>query len=145
MEPFSSPRRICPRKPERLRNLGNLGKTLGEPWWNLLAAQDGSAPENQRDYETWATLVKLWWNLLAAQDGSAPENQRVHETWATLVKLWWNPGRTLEEPLMEPSAEPFSSPRRICPREPQRVRKQFCPETFTMAEDPKAVAVGEKR
>ena len=38
--------------------------------------------------------------------------------------------------------EPFGSPRWICPREPARVRKQFCPDT--MAEDPKAIAVGEK-
>ena len=43
---------------------------------------------------------------------------------------------------MEPSVEPFGSPRWICPREPARVRKQFCPDT--MAEDPKAIAVGEK-
>ena len=46
--------------------------------------------------------------------------------------------------MVGPSAEPFGSPTRICPREPWRVRKQFCPETFTMAEDPNAIAVGEK-
>jgi len=45
-------------------------------------------------------VVEPWWNLVAAQDGSAPENHRV--------------------------------------------RKQFCPEAFTMAEDPKAIAVGKK-
>ncbi len=49
------------------------------------------------------------------------------------------------ELLVEPSAKPFGSSTRICPREPQRVRKQFCHETFTMAEDPKATAVGEKQ
>ena len=46
--------------------------------------------------------------------GSAPEDQRDHETYATFVKPWWNLGET----WVEPSAEPFGSPRRICPREP---------------------------
>jgi len=68
-------------------------------------------------------------NLLAAQDGSVAEDHRHHETCATLV---------------EPSREPPGGSTKICPREPQRVRKQFCPETFTMAEDPKAIAVGER-
>ena len=58
----------------------------------------------------------------------------------TSVKPWWNHGET----LVEPSTEAFGSPRQICPRKPERVRKQFCPETFAMAEDPKAIAVGEK-
>ena len=59
------------------------------------------------------------------------------------AKPLWNHGKT----LVEPSAEPFGSPKRICPREPLRVRKQFCPETFTaftMTEEPKVIAVGEK-
>ena len=49
------------------------------------------------------------------RNGSAPVGQRDHETCATLVKPWWNLGET----LAESSAEPFSSPRRICPREPK--------------------------
>ena len=79
-----------------------------------------------------------------AQHASAPENSRDHEPWATLVKLWWTSLEPLVKLLVGPSAEPFGSSTRICPREPQRVRKQFCPETFAMAEDPKASAVGEK-
>ena len=88
-------KRICASRPERSRNLRNLGGTSVKPWrnllQNLLAAQDGSAPENQRHHETWRTLVELWralagtllgpwWNLarnlLAAQDGSALENHK---------------------------------------------------------------------
>ena len=49
------------------------------------------------------------------KNGSAPVGQRDHETCATLVKPWWNRGET----LAESSAEPFSSPRRIYPREPK--------------------------
>ena len=44
-----------------------------------------------------------------------------------LVEPWWN----LRGTLVEPSAELLG-------------RKQFCPETFTMAEDLKAIAVGGK-
>ena len=66
-ERFGSPRRICSREPKTPRNLEkfggtwvktwwNLGGNLAEPWWNdprnLCAAQDGSAPENQRHRET---------------------------------------------------------------------------------------------
>ena len=68
-------------------------------------------------------MAKPWWNLprilLAAQNGRKPDT-------AKLRGNQWG-GST-----------------RICPREPWRVRKQFYPETFTMAEDPKAIAVGEK-
>ena len=75
-----------------------------EPQWNL----------------AWWNLPQ---NLLAAQHGSDPENQRESETWATLVKLWWSLGGTPVEPCMvEPSAEPFSSSTRIWPRKPERVR-----------------------
>lgn len=45
------------------------------------------------------------------------KNRRDHETRATLAKLWWNLGGTFRRT--------FNSTR-ICPREPQRVRKQFC-------------------
>ena len=48
-----------------------LGKKEQKKRWNLpqnfLAAQDGSAPEDQRLHETCATLVEPWWNLLAAK------------------------------------------------------------------------------
>ena len=106
MEPsakrFGSSTRTRPRKPERLRNLGNLGKTLVEPWWdlpqNLLAAQHGYAqkPERLRNLcNLGETLVEPWWNLLqnllAAQHASAPENERLRNF---LVKLWWDLGET---------------------------------------------------
>ena len=46
--------------------LVGLGETSVQPWWNLprnlLAAQDGSAPENQRHHETWRDLVEPWRN-----------------------------------------------------------------------------------
>ena len=34
-EPFGTPKRICPRRTERSRNLRNLGETLVKPRWNL--------------------------------------------------------------------------------------------------------------
>ena len=96
------------------------GGTLVEPSAEPFSSPRRSAPEDQRDNEACATLVKPWWNLgvtlvglpqnlLAAQDGSAPEDQRHHETCATLA---------------EPSTvtEPFGSPRRICPRRPETPR-----------------------
>ena len=64
------PRRICPTEPEAARNLRNLGGTLlagtlAEPWSNLLrnllAVQDGSAPENQRESESNSTPKPLLW------------------------------------------------------------------------------------
>ena len=56
---LSESKGICPRRRERSRNLRNLRESLVEPGWslggtsvepstNLLAAQDASAPENQR-------------------------------------------------------------------------------------------------
>ena len=76
-KPFGSLRRIRPREPETLTK-------LGEPWWNvprnLLAAQDGSAPENQRHRDR-----EVWWSL--------GEN---------LVETWWKLGRTLVERSAEP-------------------------------------------
>ena len=51
------------------------------------------------------------------------------------VEPWWNLGGTLVEPCRELGGTLV---------EPLMVRKQFCPETFTMAEDPKAVTVGEQ-
>ena len=71
---------------------------------NLLTAQYGSAPEDQRHLTTSATLVEPWWdatkleelwwnlprNLSAAQYGSAPEDQRHLTTSAKLVEPWWD-------------------------------------------------------
>ena len=68
-------------------------------------------------------------------------NYHLRDKCGTLVKqTQQNLGGTMHKTLVEP----FGSPKQICPREPWRVRKQFCPETFAMAEDPKATAVGEK-
>ena len=147
-EPFGTPKRICPR------SCWNLGGTSVKPWWNLgepstepfktepfgsprgIRPREPEAPRNLKNLG--GTLAHPCWNLggtlvpqnlLAAQDGSVAEDHRHHETCATLV---------------EPSREPLGGSTQICPREPQRVRKQFCPETFTMAEDPKAIAVGER-
>jgi len=81
--------------------------------------------------------VQPWYTLagtfVAAQDNLP---QRTTDT-TKLAEPWWNLGKT----LVERSAELFGGPKRT---EPQRVRKQFYPETFTMAENPKAIAVGEK-
>ena len=100
-EPFGSPRRICPREPETPRS---LGETFRGTFWQ---------PKTDLPQRTGDT-TKPWWNLprnlLAAQDGSAPENRRHHETWRT------------GGALVKPSAEPFGSPRRICPREPETPR-----------------------
>ena len=73
---------------------------FAQPWWNLpqnlLAAQDGSAPEDQRHHETCATLAKPWRNLggtfrgtLAAQDGYGPENHRESEGNSAPKPLLW--------------------------------------------------------
>ena len=63
-------------------------------------------------------------------------------------KMWNLDKRTsvnLGGTLVKPSAEPFGSPRWICPREPERVRKQFCPETFTMVQkNPKLLLLWQK-
>ena len=73
-------------------------------------------------------------------------NCHLRDKCGTLVKQTQrNLGGTMHKTLVEPSAEPFGSPKRICPREPWRVRKQFCPETFTMAEDPKLLLLGKNR
>ena len=59
------------------------------------------------------------------------------------AKPLWNHGKT----LVEPSAEPFGSPKRICPREPWRVRKQFCPEPLlplVWLRTPKLLLLGKK-
>ncbi len=76
-------------------------------------------------------------NPLAPQNGSAPDDQQgsrsLRNLGETSVKPFWDLGEPSTEPL---KTEPFGSPR-------QRVRKQFCPETFTIAEDPKVIAVGE--
>ena len=85
-------------------------------------------PETPRNLErNSGTMVKPWWNLGGTFCGTfwQPKTDVPH-----LVEPWRN--------LAKPGARPFGSRRRICPREPGRVRKQFCPETFTMAEDPKA-------
>ena len=118
VEPAAEPPRpICPTEPKTPLNLEwNFGGTLGEPSAEPLGSPRRICPTEPE------TPRNLEWNF-----------------GGTLVELWWNLGGT----LVEPSAEPFGSPRRICPREPERVRKQFCPETFTMAEDPKAIAVGK--
>ena len=71
----------------------NLGETLVKACCNLpqnlLAAQDGFAPEAQRDHDTGASLVEHWRNLLAAQDGSAPENRRESESDSAPKPLLW--------------------------------------------------------
>jgi len=54
---------------KRVEELGDKFKeVMGEP------STEPFAPENQRHSETWRTLVKPWWNLLAAQGGSAEGN-----------------------------------------------------------------------
>ena len=85
-EPLGSPRRICPREPETLRNLENLGGTFWQPKTDLA----------QRTRDT-TKLGEAWWNL-----------------GGTFVKPWWNLGETLVNPwrnlggtLAEPSAEPW--------------------------------------
>ena len=90
----------------------NASQTSVKPWrdlarnlpQNLLAAQNASAPEDPRDHETCATLVKSWWNLgetlvepwwnlprnlFSAQDGSAPENSRESESNSAPKPLLW--------------------------------------------------------
>ena len=75
---------------------------------HLLAAQDGSAPENQRQYETWRTLLEPW-----------TFRRTFWQPTDLLLRTRWNLGETLAEPCwnLGPSAEPFGS-RRICSSEP---------------------------
>ena len=59
-----------------------LGKIAKKRWnlpQNFLAAQDGSAPEDQRHHETCATLVEPV-EPFGSQDGPAPENHRESES-----------------------------------------------------------------
>ena len=55
----------------------------------------------------------------------------------TLVKPWWNLG---EEPWWNLLAAQDGS----APENHRESESYSAPETFTMAEDPKAIAVGEK-
>lgn len=50
--------------------------------------------------------------------------RRDHETRATLAKLWWNLGGTFRRTFWRPKTDLL--------------------QTFTVAEDPKLIAVGEK-
>ena len=108
-----SPRPLLWLKAPKLTLLGKKKlrnwETSWKKWWgnlpqNLLAPQNGSAPEDHKDHETCATLVKPWWNLggalaepwwnlprklLAAQDGSAPENHRESESNSAPKPLLW--------------------------------------------------------
>ena len=55
------------------------------------------------------------------------------------------PSSPIQDQPQEPAAAAEVS--EVAPKTPVRsgtARKQFCPETFTMAEENKAVAVGEK-
>ena len=71
-QPCGSPRRTCSREPETRKTWRVLVEAWSNLQWNLLAAQDRSAPEDQRHHETWRTLVwNLPRNLVAAQEGSA--------------------------------------------------------------------------
>ncbi len=105
---------------------GIARETSLDKWWEDLAPQNGFAPKDKREITKFAeigwnlggTSVKPWWNLdwwnlprnffrtfwqpKTIQNGRAPENQRDNETCATLV---------------EPSAEPFGSPRRSAPED----------------------------
>ena len=124
---------------------------LEEPWWNLACWNFGGTlvepsaepfgsprwicPGNQRHHEAWRTLaepclLELWRNLGGTFRGTfwqpkmdlaqgTRDTTKLEEPWRNLA--CWNFGGT----LVEPSAEPFGSPRWICPREPKRVRKQF--------------------
>ncbi len=84
--------RLLGKMPQRVEELGDKSKEV-ILLQNLLASQNGSAPEDQRDRETCATSVKPWWNLprnlLAAQDGSAPENHRESESNSAPKPLLW--------------------------------------------------------
>ena len=75
-EPFGSPRRICPRKPERPRSLSNLGTTLAKLWWNPGGTHGGGTLGGTLVEEPW---WKPWWNLAGTFLGK------------TLVEPWWNP------------------------------------------------------
>ena len=88
-EPFSSSTRIGP---ERLQNLGHLGYLAKTFWWNPGGTLGGTLRIGPRKPEKLRNLG----HLLTAQHGSDPENQRESETWATLLKLWWNLGGTLD-------------------------------------------------
>ena len=90
-------------KQKKIELRTSLKKRWGNLPQNLLARQNGSAPEDQEDHETWSlveawftlggTLVKPCWNLprklLAAQDRSAPENYRESESNSAPKPLLW--------------------------------------------------------
>ena len=97
-EPLGSPRRICPREPETLRNLENLGGTFWQPKTDLAQRTRDTTKLGEAWWNLGGTFVKPWWNL-----------------GESLAEPWWNLGGTFCGTLVEPCAEPFGSPRRICP------------------------------
>ena len=166
---LSETKGICPRRPERSRNLRNLRETLVKPWWNF--GETLNLVEGMRDHETWRNLVEPWWKLGGTLRGREPETPRnLEHHGGTLVELggtfrrtfwqpktdltqtardttklgepWWN----LSETLVEPFAELWwNLPRDLLTaQDGSDPEKKFCPETFTMADDPKVIAVGEK-
>ena len=88
----------------------------------------------KQEIENWETSFKKWWgnlpqNLLAPHNGSAQKARDITK----LAQPWWN----LPQNLL--AAQEGCGPENQAGSE-----KQFCPETFTMAEDPKAIAAGEE-
>ena len=73
-EPLATPKRTCPRRPERSRNLRHLGETLVEPRRNLGGTFRGTLsslrqicprePEKPRNLKNLGgTVVHPYWNL----------------------------------------------------------------------------------
>ena len=141
---------------EKCKKVLRNSETSLKKWWgnlprNLVAPQNRSAPEGQRDHETCATLVEPSAEPFGRTRRSAPEDQRDNETCATLVKPWWNLGGTLVHPwwnlgetLVEPSAEPSGGPRRICPREAERESESnSAPKPLLWLKTPKLLLLGK--
>ena len=145
-----------PNLPQGPRGTDKTGRQmLGEDWKTNVKKRWGNLPHNLFWREDWETNAKKNW-------GNLPRNLFRREDWETNVEKSWgnvsqNPenlfkgqrnlpqsprrtDKTGRQMLGEPSTEPFSRPTGFAPR---NARGGVCPETFTMAKDPKANGWGK--
>ena len=126
-QPFGSPKRICPRRPERSRNLRNLGETLV---WNLepstepfktepfdnprqICRREPQTPRNLKNLGgTWSFRGTFW-----RPKTDLPQKTREI---TKLAQPWWNLGGTFRRTFWRPKTDlpqrTTESPKAILPR-----------------------------
>ena len=145
-EPFGSPKRICPRRPERSRSLRNLGETckhstvlfkteaFGSP--RRICPGEAETPRNWKNLG--GTLMHTCWNLGGTlAEPSALKGQKHHETCPSLVHPWWrNLGKTFHGTFWRPKTDLLQ--RTI--KSPKGIR----PQNLYYGLRPQSIAVGKK-